>query len=110
MYATLGVGGRREVEAGKKRHSVAIWASQISIHSTDIDRKQHSKKQQPAKQFLPSEPVRSFKPGRLSLIYPVFINRVMEEMQVIIGWGENEDEYRVFPGVIFAAIVHVSTR
>lgn len=28
------------------------------------------------------------------------------EIQAFLGWGKNEDEYRVFPGVIFAGIVH----
>lgn len=28
------------------------------------------------------------------------------EMQAFLGWGESGDEYRVFPGVIFAAVVH----
>jgi len=28
------------------------------------------------------------------------------EMQSFLGWGENGDEFRVFPGVIFAAAVH----
>lgn len=28
------------------------------------------------------------------------------EMQTFLGWGKNEDEYRVFPGVIFAGVVH----
>ena len=31
------------------------------------------------------------------------------EMQVSHGWGENEDQYRIFPGVIFAAVVHGNT-
>jgi len=28
------------------------------------------------------------------------------EMQAFLGWGRNGDEHRVFPGVIFAAVVH----
>jgi hypothetical protein len=33
-----------------------------------------------------------------------------KEMQTIIGWGENEDEFRVFPGIVFAGVVHGSTK
>lgn len=32
------------------------------------------------------------------------------EMQVSYGWGENEDQYAVFPGVVFAAVVHESVK
>lgn len=32
--------------------------------------------------------------------------RAPKEMQISYGWGKNEDEYSVFPGVIFAAVVH----
>lgn len=32
------------------------------------------------------------------------------EMQVSYGWGKEENQYRVFPGVIFAAVVHGSTK
>lgn len=32
------------------------------------------------------------------------------EMQASYGWGKSEDEYRVFPGVVFAAVVHGSTK
>jgi len=32
------------------------------------------------------------------------------EMQVSYGWGKNEDQHRVFPGVVFAAVVHGSTK
>ncbi len=32
------------------------------------------------------------------------------EMQASYGWGRSEDEYRVFPGVVFAAVVHESTK
>lgn len=32
------------------------------------------------------------------------------EMQTTYGWGKNGDQYRVFPGVIFAAVVHGNTR
>jgi len=32
------------------------------------------------------------------------------EMQVSYGWGKNEHEYTVFPGVIFAAVVHESVK
>lgn len=32
------------------------------------------------------------------------------EMQSSIGWGKTENEYRIFPGVIFAAVVHGNTR
>ena len=32
------------------------------------------------------------------------------EMQASYGWGKSEDEYRVFPGVVFAAVVHESTK
>lgn len=32
------------------------------------------------------------------------------EMQASYGWGKQEDEYRVFPGVVFAAVVHESTK
>ena len=28
------------------------------------------------------------------------------EMQISGGWGKSEDQYRVFPGVVFAAVVH----
>lgn len=28
------------------------------------------------------------------------------EMQISGGWGKSQDQYRVFPGVIFAAVVH----
>lgn len=28
------------------------------------------------------------------------------EMQVSYGWGKSKDQYRVFPGVVFAAVVH----
>lgn len=32
------------------------------------------------------------------------------EMQTSYGWGKAGDQYRVFPGVIFAAVVHGNTR
>lgn len=32
------------------------------------------------------------------------------EMQTVRGWGQDGSEFRVFPGVIFAAIVHGNTR
>ena len=32
------------------------------------------------------------------------------EMQISSGWGENEDEYRLYPGIIFAGVVHESTK
>lgn len=32
------------------------------------------------------------------------------EMQCITGWGKDGSEYRVFPGVIFAAVVHGNIR
>jgi len=32
------------------------------------------------------------------------------EMQASYGWGKTEREYRVFPGVVFAAVVHESTK
>lgn len=32
------------------------------------------------------------------------------EMQISSGWGESEDQYVVFPGVVFAAVVHESTK
>lgn len=32
------------------------------------------------------------------------------EMQVSGGWGKSQDQYRVFPGVIFAAVVHGNAR
>lgn len=32
------------------------------------------------------------------------------EMQVSYGWGKDEDQYRVYPGVVFAAVVHGNTR
>ena len=32
------------------------------------------------------------------------------EMQVSSGWGESCDEYRLYPGIIFAAVVHESTK
>ncbi len=32
------------------------------------------------------------------------------EMQTSFGWGKDGDQYRVFPGVIFAAVVHGNTR
>ena len=32
------------------------------------------------------------------------------EMQTSYGWGKDGDQYRVFPGVIFAAVVHGNTR
>lgn len=32
------------------------------------------------------------------------------EMQVSYGWGVDLDQYRVFPGVVFAAVVHGNTR
>jgi hypothetical protein len=32
------------------------------------------------------------------------------EMQVSYGWGVNEDQYRVFPGVVFAAVVQGNAR
>lgn len=32
------------------------------------------------------------------------------EMQLSYGWGKNKDQYRVFPGVAFAAVVHGNTR
>jgi len=28
------------------------------------------------------------------------------EMQTVVGWGKNKSEHKIFPGVIFAAIVH----
>jgi hypothetical protein len=33
-----------------------------------------------------------------------------KEMQVSFGWGKNEDQFCVYPGVVFAAVVHESTR
>lgn len=33
-----------------------------------------------------------------------------KEMQVSYGWGKAEDGYCVFPGVVFAAVVHGSTK
>lgn len=32
------------------------------------------------------------------------------EMQVSYGWGKTEEEYAVFPGVVFAAVVHESVK
>ena len=32
------------------------------------------------------------------------------EMQLSYGWGKGKDQYRVFPGVAFAAVVHGNTR
>jgi hypothetical protein len=33
-----------------------------------------------------------------------------KEMQISYGWGKNENEYSVFPGVVFAAVVHGNVR
>jgi hypothetical protein len=33
-----------------------------------------------------------------------------KEMQISAGWGDNFDQFRIFPGVLFAAVVHGSTK
>jgi hypothetical protein len=32
------------------------------------------------------------------------------EMQLSYGWGKDNDQFRIFPGVVFAAVVHGNTR
>ncbi len=48
--------------------------------------------------------------GRLTRADYLSYYRAPQEMQASYGWGKSGDEYRVFPGVIFAAVVHESTK
>lgn len=48
--------------------------------------------------------------GRLTRADYLSYYQAPAEMQSSYGWGKSEDEYRVFPGVVFAAVVHESTK